>query len=55
MTLWQFLTVAAVALGLGILVVMAAIPFLADEPRCFRERRGRSAKGLDAGAGPSAG
>ena len=35
MTIWQLLNVSAAAIGLAIIVVMAAIPFLTDE-------RGRS-------------
>jgi hypothetical protein len=35
MTIWQLLNVSAAAIGLVIIVVMAAIPFLTDE-------RGRS-------------
>ena len=38
MTLWQLLTVSAAAVGLVIIVVMAAIPFLIDE-------RGRATPG----------
>jgi hypothetical protein len=43
MTIWQLLNVSAAAIGLVIIVVMAAIPFLTDEggratPRRFTGR-----------------
>jgi hypothetical protein len=43
MTIWQLLNVSAAAIGLVIIVVMAAIPFLTDE-------RGRASSERFAGA-----
>lgn len=55
MTLWHLLTVAAAGVGLVIIVVMAVIPFIADEPRGFHLPGARRGGPLDSsGRRPSA-
>jgi hypothetical protein len=55
MTRWQLLTVAAAGVGLVIILVMAAIPFIADEPRGFHLPGARQADPIDmTGRGSSA-
>jgi hypothetical protein len=52
MTLFQFLTVSAAAVGLVIIAVMAAIPFLTDEP-LIGESSSRSGSGRFTGDRPA--